>query len=204
MPSSVERPSTRVTPGERRRRLLDSARRAFLAHGFAGATTRQIARDAGTTETVMYRHFASKEELFDAAIGDPLEQLMLRMAALATQFTTVEAQAQVTLSPETQERMLVTMLDAIPLFGAAVLNHEDGARYYARRIAPLVDLASKAIAEGLESFPNTDVDPAVFYCGVLGIHMGLAIEAFRGGAQLDIPAVARQITDLLTNGLARR
>lgn len=37
--------------------------------GYLGATTREIARDAGVTELTLFRHFGSKEKLFEACLN---------------------------------------------------------------------------------------------------------------------------------------
>jgi len=54
----------RKPPTEMLEHLLDTAFEAFAAHGYEGASTRQIASDAGTTiQRVMY-HFPSKDALW--------------------------------------------------------------------------------------------------------------------------------------------
>ncbi|MGQ0465099.1 MAG: TetR/AcrR family transcriptional regulator [Sporichthyaceae bacterium] len=68
---AVRRPSTVV-----RGLLLDSARRLFAAKGYAGASTREIAIDAGVNETLIFRHFVNKEGLFTAAVVDPFRTLI--------------------------------------------------------------------------------------------------------------------------------
>jgi TetR/AcrR family transcriptional regulator len=58
-------------PGdERRRQILDAAAELFASRGFAGTTTREIAATIGTTETVLFRHFPSKEGLYAAILED--------------------------------------------------------------------------------------------------------------------------------------
>jgi AcrR family transcriptional regulator len=49
-----------------RKRLLDAAAAVFSECGYAGATTKEIARAAGVAEGTIYRHFADKRELFRA------------------------------------------------------------------------------------------------------------------------------------------
>src|SRR5215831_8301430 len=51
---------------ERRARILAAAADLFAEHGFAGTTTRRIAEAAGTTETVLFRHFPAKHSLYAA------------------------------------------------------------------------------------------------------------------------------------------
>lgn len=53
---------------ERRELLLDAARARFARHGFHGAATAAIARDAGCSEPILYRHFASKRDLLLAVL----------------------------------------------------------------------------------------------------------------------------------------
>ena len=55
----TERPSTQD-------RLLDAAARIFARDGLQGATTREIASDAGVNEVTLFRHFHSKENLLGA------------------------------------------------------------------------------------------------------------------------------------------
>ena len=49
-------------------RLLDAAARVFAQNGLEGATTREIAREAGVNEVTLFRHFQSKENLVAAVI----------------------------------------------------------------------------------------------------------------------------------------
>ena len=48
-----------------RDRILDAAQRLFADQGYLGATTRQIAREAGIAEVTLFRHFPAKEILFE-------------------------------------------------------------------------------------------------------------------------------------------
>ena len=47
-----------------RQALIDAALTVFLQHGFARATTREIAQTAGVAEGTIYRHFPDKYALF--------------------------------------------------------------------------------------------------------------------------------------------
>jgi AcrR family transcriptional regulator len=54
-------------PGTRTR-ILEAALRAFSERGYLGATTREIAGKAGVAELTLFRHFTSKEKLFEEVI----------------------------------------------------------------------------------------------------------------------------------------
>jgi AcrR family transcriptional regulator len=60
----------RLSLAERRRQLIDAARRVFAEHGFRGATTRQIAAAAGVTEALIFQHFPDKDSLYAAILDE--------------------------------------------------------------------------------------------------------------------------------------
>jgi len=67
--------SSRLPAAERRQALLDAALRVFSSGSYAGATTAEIAREAGVSEPILYRHFASKRELYLAVLESAWEEI---------------------------------------------------------------------------------------------------------------------------------
>jgi len=62
----------RLRPSEEVRTLiLAAAQRCFATSGYAGATTCQIATEAGMVENLIFTNFGNTEALFDAAIVEP-------------------------------------------------------------------------------------------------------------------------------------
>jgi TetR/AcrR family transcriptional regulator len=58
-------------PGEdRRRQLLRVAIESFAQNGFSGTKTKDIAAAAGVSEAILFRHFASKEDLYHAILDE--------------------------------------------------------------------------------------------------------------------------------------
>ncbi|MEH1911869.1 MAG: helix-turn-helix domain-containing protein [Nostoc sp.] len=55
-------------------RILEAARQVFLQQGF-GASTLEIAQQAGISEASIFKRFSTKEELFFAAMGIPEKPL---------------------------------------------------------------------------------------------------------------------------------
>jgi AcrR family transcriptional regulator len=82
-------PASRAAPGSDRRhgrpvraaeentrdRVLASARRAFGTQGFAGATMRGIAAEAGVTAMALYNYAPSKAALFEAVWRGSIEAI---------------------------------------------------------------------------------------------------------------------------------
>ncbi|HEY7017546.1 MAG TPA: TetR/AcrR family transcriptional regulator [Gaiellaceae bacterium] len=60
--------SSRLSGPERRQAVVETACRIFAKSSYHGSTTAQIARETGVTEPVLYRHFASKRELYLACL----------------------------------------------------------------------------------------------------------------------------------------
>ena len=50
--------------------MLDTACRVFFETSYRGATTAEIAREAGITEPILYRHFGSKRDLYLACLDE--------------------------------------------------------------------------------------------------------------------------------------
>jgi len=60
--------ATRLASQDRREQLIEVAVDLFSRKGFNGTTTREIAKSAGVTEAVIFRHFATKEDFYTAII----------------------------------------------------------------------------------------------------------------------------------------
>ena len=58
----------RLPAAERRQAIVDAALPVFATGSYSGATTAGIARAAGISEPILYRHFASKRELYLACL----------------------------------------------------------------------------------------------------------------------------------------
>lgn len=58
----------RIPGSERRDLILAAARRVFSVQGYHGAKTLQIAREAGVSEALVYRHYPSKLALYRAVL----------------------------------------------------------------------------------------------------------------------------------------
>ena len=67
--------SSRLPAEERKAAVLECACGIFQAGSYRGTTTAEIAREAGVTEPVLYRHFASKRALYLAVLAESWSRL---------------------------------------------------------------------------------------------------------------------------------
>ena len=58
----------RMSGDERRKQILRVAIKLFANEGFNGTTTKKIATEAGVSEAMVFRHFATKRELYNAIL----------------------------------------------------------------------------------------------------------------------------------------
>lgn len=56
--------------------ILEAARAVFLTHGFAKASTVEIAQRAGVSEGSVFNRFATKDELFQAAMDEAVPPVL--------------------------------------------------------------------------------------------------------------------------------
>jgi AcrR family transcriptional regulator len=78
MPLRADLPAKRRRPAEVRLLLLDAAAQQFATNGYAGATKKDIAEQAGVALSVLDRHFESKADLFAAAVLVPFAEFIER------------------------------------------------------------------------------------------------------------------------------
>ena len=65
---STEKVPLRMNREDRRAQILDAAMSVFVEKGFTASTTLEIAKAANISEVTLFRHFASKQEIFLAGI----------------------------------------------------------------------------------------------------------------------------------------
>src|SRR5688572_11835034 len=58
----------KMSGDERREQILLAAVELFSQKGFKGTTTKEIARAVGVSEAMVFRHFATKDELYAAIL----------------------------------------------------------------------------------------------------------------------------------------
>lgn len=73
--AGMTRHAARLPAAERRRAIVAAALHVFSSGSYSGATTAEIARAAGVSEPILYRHFASKKELYFACLDEAWQRL---------------------------------------------------------------------------------------------------------------------------------
>jgi len=79
MPVAAKR--TRLGRAERRAAIIDGAAVAFARGGYSATSMADIAVAAGVSHLIVYRHFDSKEMLYEAVLARALDHLASALAA---------------------------------------------------------------------------------------------------------------------------
>jgi AcrR family transcriptional regulator len=183
MAKQASPPRTRRLNAEARRSsILKAARRAFTETGdMNGTTIRHIAERAGISEGIIYRHFASKDQLFIEAVVDPLRQAVDEL---------VEASQVVDRDePLTPERQLETMTglyrqlsatleEVLPLLGLVLFGDPKSARkFYRDHLTVAMDRLAEAWRDVEARYGYESESPDISARAVLGMALVLALEA---------------------------
>lgn len=194
----------RLSASARSEQILDAARRVFLDNGFAGARTKEIAAEAGVNEALIYRHFSSKEDLFEAAIVAPLDALVDGLLDRAAGFDyEPRPDRQAELTAEFIEGLLRAMVQMAPMLGVVLFGDlAVGREFYKSRLLPTFETVEAAVVAGLATFDHrsfqvsTAVNVTVWAC------FGLALDARFRSTSLPVHQVAEELTALLFAGIA--
>jgi AcrR family transcriptional regulator len=92
----------RLSADQRKQAIVDAVRGVFAEKGFDGTTTRELAKAAGVSEALLYKHFPSKESLYaamlDACAKGPAFAQFKRILALEPSTSTLVLMVYFTIS----------------------------------------------------------------------------------------------------------
>jgi AcrR family transcriptional regulator len=74
LPAAGTPQKSRMHGDDRRKQLLRVAIESFARNGFSGTKTKDIAAAAGVSEAILFRHFATKEDLYHAILDEKENQ----------------------------------------------------------------------------------------------------------------------------------
>lgn len=189
----------RLTAEERRESILVAGRAVFLEQGLNGARTRTIAEQAGITEAVLYRHFESKEEIFEAAVLEPLRAMLGDLLERSRALLAGE-EARPRLVMRLESLWLERLAEIVPLLGPALFDDQTlGRKCYQDIVAPFLDgLQQAAVSSGL--LPADEARGLVR--AIFGTNLLLVLDRLQQGQDVDIPSLAGQLSDLYLLGLS--
>ncbi len=147
----------KMTAALRRAQIIGVSKQLFSKKGFNGTTTKEIAKASGISEAMIFRHFASKQQLYSAIIdqriqevGDLVPDDAIKEKDDERVFSSI---ARLVLEKTQQDPTMMRLL-----YFSALEGHELSDMFYSsheiKRVMKLVEYIKLRIAEG--AFRNLD------------------------------------------------
>jgi AcrR family transcriptional regulator len=204
----VRRAGARMTGEDRRQQIVRIAIQLFSQKGFDGATTKEIAARAGVSEAMIFRHFATKRELYAAILdqkaqdagADEFWAAMRDVAATRDDRRLFQSLAQHMLEKHREDYAFVRLL-----LYSALEGHELSDMFFETRVREVFEFLSGYIGERIREGAFRAVDP------LLAARSFVAMPFFQTmGEKLfqdvaaDAPAesVARMFAEIFLSGVA--
>ncbi len=209
----------RMAGEERRRQIVNVALRLFSEHGFRGATTKEIAQAAGVSEAIIFRHFATKEELYSAIIdykachggmadfAHPVAEMINCAVADAVarkdDRAVFEGIAREMMEHHRRDPDFLRLL-----LYSALEGHQLAQMFWDRNVRQMYRFLGDYISQRQRDGAFRDINPvvAVRAFGGMVIHHSLNNTLWdKGCTLLDIPdeEAAREFTEILLKGINR-
>jgi AcrR family transcriptional regulator len=203
---------SRMAGEERRLQILRVAMRLFSQRGFRGTTTKEIALAAGVSEAMVFRHFATKEELYSAILDhkaclhETMEPLQVVAKAVAAkddravfEGLALDALNQHDFDPQFHRLLLHSALE----------EHELAQMFWEKFVKRVYRSLSGYIRQRQRDGAMVDIEPLVVVRAFVGmiIHHSLNNNLWdREGLLLKISneAAAREFTNILLEGVTRK
>ena len=196
----------------RRRLIVETVTPLFARKGFGGVTTKEIAKAAGVSEALVYRHFPTKAALYEEILhigcrGDPdLLRLVALPASTATLVLIVNGLVRHLVRGDLGCRQVV--VTRLRLVTHSILEDGEYARVHfadvARRILPIfaASLRAAVAAGDLPAHEQTPDNTFWFACHV-ATHMALGFLSEPGTVpyQGDLDTVITQATRFILRGM---
>jgi AcrR family transcriptional regulator len=164
----------RVSGEERRRLIIESAAKLFSRRGFSGTTTREIARAVGVSEATVFKHFATKEDLYTAIIETKTQthEILETVSPVAEgrdDAAFLRALAHEMINRTTKDSTLMRLL-----FFSALEGHTLADLFFRRRVQALDDFLARYIADRVAAGAFRPLDPlqtAWNFIGMVTFHV---------------------------------
>ena len=200
----------RMAGEDRKLQILRVAMRLFAQCGFGGTTTKQIAQAAGVSEAMVFRHFATKVELYSAILdhkacsGDAVDPWQVVAGAVAQkddravfEGLALHALEHHESDPEFQRLLLHSALE----------GHELAQMFWEKFVRRVYEFLGNYIRERQRDGALIEMQPAVIVRAFIGmvIHHSLNNNLWdtkRTLLKISNDTAARHFTDILLRGIS--
>ncbi|MEN3976421.1 TetR/AcrR family transcriptional regulator [Emcibacter sp. SYSU 3D8] len=194
----------RLAASVRREQILKAAQQVFIRSGLGGSRTRELAREAGVNEATLFTHFKTKEDLFDAAVVEPLERLVENEMNIDGSYRRATSQEeQHRLNLEAHKRLLDTIREIYPLLVTALFSDsERGRQFYRSHLYPWFQSLVPSIRDSYGGrHRNKELDPQFLQLIGVGAYLALVMDHNFRDAEIDPEKMIRTVSTLFASGV---
>ena len=201
---------------ERRAQILQTAVSLFSQRGFSGTTTKEIARAAGVSEAIIFRHFGSKDELWKAILDakacvDPLHkypweenEALLKAMNERDDFSVFYELAIKAMTKHQADEGFMRLL-----FYSALEGHELAERFFGDFVAKIYEFLGQYIEMRQQEGAMRNIQPKVVVRAFLGMLIHHSLNNILWDRNRRILAVsneeaARYFTSILLQGISEQ
>ena len=154
---------------ERRRVLIDAALALFAQNGFRGTTTKEIAQAAQCSEATLFKHFATKEELYSSILETKaqIEETLVQVRQIAARKDDAGVFRAVGLKGLTQMEQDASLMRLL-LF-SALEGHELAHKFFESKVRQLHRVLSSYIEERIADGVFRSVNPLITARAFIGM-----------------------------------
>lgn len=197
----------RLSGQERRRQIIEAAADLFSRKGFRGTTTRQVAEAVGVCEATLFKHFATKEELYAAIIEAKAQTQEILTGAVPAARAGDDAGVLRTLAREMIARVKADPTLMRLLFFSALEGHVLSDMFFRSRFQQVEDFLSRYLGERMAAGAFRTVDPIQAtwnFIGMVAYHL-LLRELFgrKGPAHLTTERAVEEMVSVFLQGVRR-
>ena len=201
--------SARMAGEERRLQILAVAVSLFSQKGFRGTTTKEIATAAGVSEAMVFRHFATKEELYSAILD--------HKACASGRFDPAETAADAIARKDDRAVFETLALGALDhhendpqfqrlLLHSALEKHELSQMFFDTIVRHVYEFLGNYIRERQRDGAFIDIDPAIVVRCFIGMVMHHSLnnnlwDPDRRLLNISNESAAKHFTDILLKGI---
>ena len=187
--------SPRLTAPARREQILDVALEVFARSGFHGASMNDVADAAGVTKPVLYQHFDSKRELYQALLEEVGSRLLDNISKATAE--AIDGKSQTALGFRAYFRWVADDHDAfLLLFGSGSRRDDEFAAAIRRITAESADAIAPLIAIDIDAEHRKTIAHAL-----VGLAEGASRRLVELGDAFDPDEIAREVSALAWAGV---
>ena len=201
--------TARMAGEERRLQILAVAVSLFSQKGFRGTTTKEIAQAAGVSEAMVFRHFATKQELYSAILD--------HKACASGRFDPAEMAADPIKRKDDRAVFESLALGALNhhdhdpefqrlLLHSALEKHELAQMFFDTIVKHVYECLGSYIRERQRDGAFVEIDPAIVVRCFIGMVMHHSLnnnlwDPKRRLLNISNESAAKYFTDILLNGI---